>query len=198
LFEQTLSSRFHINRHRNGPFAAERERYLSFLIAEGRSRSTLKAVTGLLYCMAERLPLDGADITPMQIEAAAKQWSVTCGGCKSYRHNMERWFVFHATNWMRLLGRLQEQPSMQAFASELEAFMTFEEQERGFAPATVERVKRCLSEFLNWVADERKALRKITPEDIARYISRKSAERRWNGSRKCTAALPSASTTRWN
>ena len=80
---------------------------------------------------------------------------------------------------MRLLGRLREQPSKQAFASELEAFATFEEHERGFAPATVMRVKRCLSEFLNWVAGERKALRMITPEDIARYISGKSAERSW-------------------
>ena len=56
----------------------------------------------------------------------------------------------------------------QAFASELDAFATFEEQERGFAPATMVRVKRCLSKFLNWVAGKRKALRKITPEDIAR------------------------------
>ncbi len=179
MFDQILSCRFHINRHRNGPYATERERYLAFLIAEGRSRSVLKAVPGLLYCMAERLPLDGADITPMQIEAAAKQWSATCGGCKSYRHNMERWFVFHATNWMRMLGRLQAQPSKQAFAVELDTFLRIEEQERGFAPATVVRVKHSLSEFLNWVADEHKTLRKITPEDIARYISRKSAERRW-------------------
>ena len=57
--------------------------------------------------------------------------------------------------------------------------MDFEEQERGFAPATIVRVKRCLSEFLNWVAGERKTLRKLMPEDIARYVSRMSVERRW-------------------
>jgi site-specific recombinase XerD len=179
MFEKILSRRFHLNRHRSGPYAEERERYLALLMEEGRSRSILKAVRSLLYCMAERLPLHRATVTPTQIEAAARQWSATRGGCESYRHNMERWFVFHATNWMRVLGRLQEQPSKQAFASELEAFVTFEEQERGFAPATVVRVKRCLSEFLNWVAGERKALRKITPEDIAGYVSRMSAERRW-------------------
>jgi len=53
MFEKILSRQYHLNRHRNGPYAAERERYLAFLIAEGRSRSILKAVTGLLYCMAE-------------------------------------------------------------------------------------------------------------------------------------------------
>src|SRR6185437_16256819 len=117
MFEKILSRRFHLNRHRSGPYAEERERYLTLLMEEGRSRSILKAVTSLLYCMAERLPLDRATVTPTQIEAAARQWSTTRGGCESYRHNMERWFVFHATNWMRMLGRLQEQPSKQAFTS---------------------------------------------------------------------------------
>jgi integrase/recombinase XerD len=179
MFEKVLSRRFYINCHRSGPYAAERERYLAFLIAEGRSRSILKAVTGLLYHMAERLPLDGAFVTSAQIEAAARQWSATLGGCQSYRHNMERWFVFHGTNWLRMLGRLQKQPSVQAFAAELEAFLAFEEQERGFAPATLARVRRCLGEYLNWVAGKRKTIREILPEDIAGYISRMSVERRW-------------------
>jgi integrase/recombinase XerD len=179
LFELSLSRRFHINRHCNGPYAVERDNYLSFLVAEGRSRSILKAVTSLLYCMAERLPLHHATVTPAQIEAAAKQWSTSLRRCEKNKHWAERWFVFHATNWMRLLGRLQEHPPKQAFASELEAFVDFEEHERGFAPATIVRVKRCLSEFLNWVAGERKTLRKLMPEDIARYVSRMSVERRW-------------------
>jgi site-specific recombinase XerD len=179
VFEQILSSRVHINRHRNGPYAAERERYLRFLMEEGRSRSILQAITGLLYCIAERLPLDSATVTHAQIEAVAKQWRATRGGCESYRHNMERWFVYHATSWMRLLGRLHEQPCTRAFAPELEAFLIFEEQERGFASATLVRVRRCLSEFLNWVVGQRKTFRQIAPEDIARYISSRSAERRW-------------------
>ena len=83
MFEQTLSRRFHINRRSNGPYPVERDRYLSFLVAEGRSRSILKAVTNLLYCMAERLPLHHATVTPAQIEAAAKLWCVTLGGCES-------------------------------------------------------------------------------------------------------------------
>ena len=31
MFEQTLSRRLHIDRHRTGPYAAERRLYLSFL-----------------------------------------------------------------------------------------------------------------------------------------------------------------------
>jgi site-specific recombinase XerD len=179
LFEQTLSPCFPINRDCNGPYPVERDRYLSFLVAEGRSPSILRAVTTLLHCMAARLPLHRATVTPAQIEAAAKQWSTSLRRSEKNKHWAERWFVFHATNWMRLLGRLHEQPSKQAFACELDAFAAFEEQERGFAPATMVRVKRCLSQFLNWVAGARKTLRKITPEDISRYIALMSAERRW-------------------
>jgi hypothetical protein len=83
VFEQILSSRVHINRHRNGPYASERERYLRFLMEEGRSRSILQAITGLLYCIAEQLPLDSATVTHAQIEAAAKQWRATRGGCET-------------------------------------------------------------------------------------------------------------------
>jgi integrase/recombinase XerD len=179
LFEQTLSRRIDINRHCNGPYAVERDRYLSFLVAEGRSRSILKAVTGLLYCMAEHLPLDQATITPAQIEAAAKLRSASLGGCKSYRHNMERWFVFHATNWLRFLGRLQMPPTKQAFAAELDAFLHFEEQERGFASATIVRARQSLSIFLSWIAGRHRTLRAITPEDISSYISTMSGQHRW-------------------
>jgi hypothetical protein len=179
LSEQTLSRRFHINRRSIGPYAVERDRYWSFLVAEGRSRSCLRAVTNLLYCMAERLPLHHEAVTPAQIEAAAKQWRTTLGGCKSYRHNMERWFVFHATNWLRFLGRLQVPLIKQAFAAELDAFLRFEEQERGFAPATIVRAKHSLIMFLSWIAGRHKTLRAITPEDISSYISTMSGQHLW-------------------
>lgn len=179
MFEQTLSRRSDIERHSSGPYAVERDHYLSFLVAEGRSRSILKAVTGLLYCMAEYLPLEQATITTAQIEAAARKWTLTRGGCTSYRHNWGRWFVFHATNWMRFLGRLQETLPKQAFTLELDAFLVFEEEERGFAPATIDRIRRCLSLFLNGIASKRKKFSEIVPEDISHFIATMSAERRW-------------------
>lgn len=179
MSEQTLSRRSHINRHCTGPYATERNRYLSFVVAEGRSRSCLKAVTNLLYCMAERLPLHLETVTPAQIEAAAQQWSTTLGGCENYRHNMERWFVFHATKWLRFLGRLQVPLIKQVFATELDAFLRFEEQERGFAPATIMRAKHSLIMFLSWIAGRHKTLRAIMPEDISSYISTMSGQHRW-------------------
>lgn len=70
MFDQLLSRHFHILRHRSGPYSEERQRYLSFLIQEGRSRKTLQDVCGLLYSIAQVLPLDRR-VTIPQIEAAA-------------------------------------------------------------------------------------------------------------------------------
>ena len=70
MFDQLLSRKFHILRHQSGPYSEERQRYLSFLIQEGRSRSTLQAICGLLYSIAQLIPLD-VSVTIPQIEAAA-------------------------------------------------------------------------------------------------------------------------------
>jgi site-specific recombinase XerD len=57
--------------------------------------------------------------------------------------------------------------------------LRFEEQERGFAPATIVRVKHSLIMFLSWIAGRHKTLRAITSEDISSYISAMSGQHRW-------------------
>lgn len=179
MFEQILSRRFHINRHRNGPYAAEREHYLSSLVAEGHSRSLLQSVTPLLYSLAERLPLHRGSVTPFQIETAARQWAGTLRRSDENRRHAETWFTFHATGWLRLLGRLQEPVIERPFAAELDAFLHFEARERGLTSATLGQQRRCLGEFLTWAAAEVRTLRAITPEEISRYFSIRAARRRW-------------------
>lgn len=94
MFERILFRRSDLSRHRNGPYAKERERYLALLMEEGRSLPTLRQIANLLYHMAEQLPLSLPSVTPTQIEAAARQWSTTLVRCRSSRHRMETKFVF--------------------------------------------------------------------------------------------------------
>jgi len=103
MFERILFRRSNLSRHRNGPYAKERERYLTLMMEEGRSLPTLRQIAHLLYHMAEQLPLSLPSVTPTQIEVAARQWSTTLVRCRSSRHRMETKFVFHATNWLRML-----------------------------------------------------------------------------------------------
>ena len=168
MFERILFRRSDLSRHRNGPYAKERERYLTLLMEEGRALPTLRQIANLLYHMAEQLPLSRPSVTPTQIDAAARQWSATLVRCHSSRHRMETKFVFHATNWLRMLGRLQKPVSQLPFTTEQDAFLHFEQQERGLADASLKMHRTHLRPFLNWAADQVKILRKITPEDISR------------------------------
>jgi len=179
MFERILFRRSDLSRHRNGPYAKERERYLTMLMEEGRALPTLRQIANLLYHMAERLPLNLPSITPAQIEAAAKQWSTVLVRCRSSRHRMETKFVFHATNWLRMLGRLQKPVSQLPFTIELDAFLHFEQQELGLADASLMMHETHLRPFLNWAADHIKTLRKITPVDISRYFTWQAAQRPW-------------------
>ena len=179
MFERILFRRSNLSRHRNGPYAKERERYLTLLMEEGRSLPTLRQIANLLYHMAEQLPLSLPSVTATQIEAAARQWSATLVRCRISRHRMETKFVFHATNWLRMLGRLQKPESKLPFTTEQDAFLHFEQQERGLADASLKMHKTHLRPFLNWAADQVKTLRKITPEDLSRYFVWQAAQRRW-------------------
>ena len=114
MFDQLLSRQFHILRHQSGPYSEERQRYLSFLIQEGRSRSTLQAICGLLYSIAQLLPLD-VSVTIPQIEAAANEYGRARHCSQRSLHVVKRWFVYHATKWLRLLGRLHEPVEHWAF-----------------------------------------------------------------------------------
>ena len=42
MFERILFRRSDLSRHRNGPYAKERERYLTLLMEEGRTLPTLR------------------------------------------------------------------------------------------------------------------------------------------------------------
>jgi hypothetical protein len=125
MFDQLLSRQFHILRHRSGPYSEERQRYLSFLIQEGRSRKTLQDICGLLYSIAQVLPLNRR-VTIPQIEAAADGYGNARHCSRRSLHAAKRWFEYHATKCFRLLGRLIEPVAKQAFGLELEAFLTFE------------------------------------------------------------------------
>ncbi|MFZ0275868.1 MAG: tyrosine-type recombinase/integrase, partial [Candidatus Sulfotelmatobacter sp.] len=178
MFDQLLSRKFHILRHQSGPYSEERQRYLSFLIQEGRSRSTLQAICGLLYSIAQLIPLD-VSVTIPQIEAAADEYGRPRHCSQRSRHVVKRWFVYHATKWLRLLGRLREPVAKQAFGLELEAFLTFEIRERGLAPETILNRRRSLSVFLTWLATKVESLAEVTPDHIACYFTTVGVQRRW-------------------
>ena len=77
MFEQLFPHPATLARYRQSPCAAERQLYLSRLMQEGRSLQTLRNIAWILTYLARHLPLHQAEITPVEIEAAAATWAKT-------------------------------------------------------------------------------------------------------------------------
>jgi site-specific recombinase XerD len=170
MFEQLFPHQATVARYRQSPFAAERELYLSRLMQDGRSLQTLRNIAWILMYLARHLPLHQAEITPPEIEAAAAEWAMTTHRSSTCLRIGMREFVFHATNWMRLLGRLREPEVKRPFAAETDAFLQFAVNERGLSPSTVRHYRVCVGEFLCWVEQQKKAVREVTLEDLSSYF----------------------------
>src|ERR1035441_2328764 len=170
MFEQLFTRQAAIARHHSSPFAAERLSYLFHLLEEGHSNSRLYSVAHLLMAIAQQLPLNRPGIDRAEIEAAAEAWATTTRRSALCLHTGKREFVFHATKWLRLLGRLHEPQRQQPFASEMDAFLRYGQQERGLASSTLDRYRRYLAEFFIRLDRQNKALRDVTLDDISAHI----------------------------
>ena len=170
MFEQFFTQPATIAHHHSSPYATERRRYLSLLMEEGRSHNSLRVVAELLISYAQHLRLDRAEIGASDIEVAAEAWAKTRHRSVSCLRAGKREFVFHATKWLRLLGRLCEPQAEPPFAFEREAFLRFQLYERGLAHITVDHYRRSIDEFLIRLDRQGKALCDVTPDDISLHI----------------------------
>jgi site-specific recombinase XerD len=170
MFEQLFLRRAAVARHHASPFASERLSYLSHLMEEGHSRRRLRSVAHLLMAMAQHLPLHHAELYASDIEVSAEAWARSTHRSASCLHAGKREFVFHATKWLRLLGRLREPEVEHPFAMERGAFLQFGLCERGLAPATIDRYQQDLGEFLIRLDRQNKALCDVTPDDISLHL----------------------------
>ena len=182
MFEQLFQRSHHLARHQTGPYSNERQIYLSHLIAEGRARNTLNQMPCLLLSIARYLSIDRDGVTMEEIELAAERW--LCSPHHKYssirsRRGAKTAFIFHATKWLRLLGRLHQPVTECRFSSEIEAFLRFQRDERGLAPSTVSRRHKHVHLFLASVRPHSKTLKQFTPADVSLYLNT-PALRRWS------------------
>jgi hypothetical protein len=170
MFEQFFTQPATIAHHRSSPYATERRRYLSLLMEEGRSRNSLRLIAELLISYAQHLPLHRAKICSSDIESSAETWAKTRHRSASCLRTGKRQFVFHATKWLRLLGRLYEPQVEHPFALEREAFLRFQLLERGLAPITIDHYQRSIDELLIRLDRQNKTLCDVTPDDVSLHI----------------------------
>jgi site-specific recombinase XerD len=166
-----------IARYLAGPFADERERFLKECEGRGYSRSMLQKIAWVLLAVAHRIHIDHGKVTRRDIEQAVdgrarfKRRPDVAQDSKSSR----QLFVHVVTEWTRSLGCFEPPAEVERpFASQINAFVRYLQNERGLSPVTVSTRRERLVWFLESLHPSRDSLHTISIADVDTFIEAKS------------------------
>jgi integrase/recombinase XerD len=170
----------HVARHRDGPAAGARARYLIHCANYGAARTTLVGLASRLLAIAQRIDVSsGRTITLREVEVAGQCWARHRRRPRHLRGQRSPFQVFFqvATDWLRFLGCLEEpsdEPS--PFAAQLDEFSTYQDNERGLSPATIRTQHVLLEDFLIPLIASKGSLARITIDDIDSFLRLKGEQ----------------------
>lgn len=166
MFENLFPSKAACTRHRVGPLAAERERYLQHCAEQGSTHASLcVSARSLLWVAEHMLPtdLDGVDAARLrEIVHGGPSGTVAPTTAATRMHNARPWLKFIRC-WR------QQQPSI-PFKEPLERFVSWMRDERGLTPCTVSQWRSRVVTFLRWCGSTGRDLATLRPEDIDAYF----------------------------
>jgi integrase/recombinase XerD len=172
MFETLFSLESTAARHRSGPFAAERERYLRHCSAVGAADLTQRHRAHVVLRIAQKMsPSDreGVDMQRLRNIIEALNPRPT----RATAADMLR----TTRPWLKFLGWWRELEPPAAFVDELDAFVRWMRDERGLAPCTIEQWRDRTATFLLWCAQTGRNLAALEPEDIDAYFATYGAGR---------------------
>jgi len=175
MLEHLFRSESALIRHRAGPFAEERERYLRNCAEHGARRAVLRVKANELLWLCEHLRGDasqGIDIRTLQ-EIGRERRSV-CKGAST-----ERRLVDIGRPWLRFLGWWRVPMAELRFQSHLERYVTWMRDERGFSLSTVVQWRANARDFLKWYERTGRPICALEPSDVDVYFVTEGT-RRWS------------------
>jgi site-specific recombinase XerD len=169
-----------IARHRSGPHARARERYLAHCADGGVSHSMLCKIAWQLLVVASTVDLRERRVCVEEIRRAATRPAVFCRrvkhGPRASPGSSQQLFVHVATAWLRFLGRLQRpHTNSSGFSRQITAFRQYMAQDRGLSPATIQTRCERLEWFMASVPVQRRTLREISVADVDAFLASKGA-----------------------
>jgi integrase/recombinase XerD len=173
------------NRFRDAPFADERNRYLCHCAAHGARPAVLKIKRNELLWIAQRLGPDAShgvgmtDLLPIALERQSLRGAATAA----------RRIIDIGRPWLRFLGWWCEAAVAFSYRDQLDRYVGWMQNERGFTPSTVEQWGRTSRRFLQWCGETDRRLGGLTVGDIDNYIATQG-KGRW--ARVSTANVVSA------
>jgi integrase/recombinase XerD len=185
MLEQIFRDESALARHRTGPCAEERERYLQHCAERGAMRAALRVKANELLWLCQHLPPEasqGIDLPALQ-EIARERRSV-CKGATT-----ERRLVDIGRPWLRFLGWWRVPTTDLRFQSHLERYVTWMRDERGFSSSTVVQWRSKIRDFLQWYEHTDRPFSALEPSDVDVYFVTEGV-RRW--SRVSTSGIAAA------
>jgi len=155
------------HRFQDAPFADERNRYLSDCAAYGARPAVLKIKRNELLWIARRLGPDVdrgigmTELMPIALERQNLHGATTAA----------RRIIDIGRPWLRFLGWWREPAVAFLDQGQVDRYVTWMRDERGFTPATVERWGLTARRFLQWRAETGRQLGDLTVGDIDNYIA---------------------------
>jgi integrase/recombinase XerD len=153
--------------HDEVPFAEERSRYLRNFAESGASPISLRIKRNELLWIAMRLGPDasseGVDIDALRRIANERQQAYGAGDAAQR-------VVGTGRSWLRFLGWWREPSAGFEYQSQLDDYVSWMRDERGFTSSTLEQWTRVIGKFLRWCDQTNRQLRDIQAEDIDVYF----------------------------
>jgi site-specific recombinase XerD len=188
MFDRLFQRPQTLARHRAGPLLQERLRYLGHLAGQGMAHSTLCQAVSYLLIVTESLQLAAraGDVIPLsEIQLQATRWadeqhpSPTSKGRRDARQR----FLWHASQFLRFLGRLQLPPSPpRPYAATIAAFADYLSRDQGQSEQTVQTRCQVVEPFLERLGAANCCLAEITLSQIdvalMQYLSDRGCCRR--------------------
>lgn len=160
-------------RHRSGPLAAERERYLQHCANAGGSLGTQLVRSRALLWVAQRMsPSDFGGIDLPRL----KQIVHETVSPPPARYTAQALINF-SRPWLIFLGWWQEPRGHVPFADHLHRFVAWMRDERGLSSSTVAQWGSGITAFLRWLGQTGRDLSTLRSEDIDQYFVTYGAQR---------------------
>jgi integrase/recombinase XerD len=183
VFETLFKYSGVLARHRDGPFADLRERFLIHCVDQGIAQSTLLRVAREVLVIASRMDLTAErQISLPEIEAAAERWSRYQKRCR--RADCLKWsrelFIQTAVPWLRFLKLLQESEHQpHPYEHIVQDFASFMRDERGLSEITIQSGCWYVNRFLDWLTEQNRSFDDVALQDVDAFLAG-NGKTRWN------------------
>ena len=173
MFDQLFSRPGAVAIHTNGPWAAERIRYLTHCQERGDALATRRLKACNLLWIARGVGVTG----DLHLSSEQVQALVDRGYHRHHRHRRDirnrharRRLARHARAWLRYLGVFKRPAEAIQFQSFLESYCRWAKDERALSEATIECFRRRTKQFLQWYGRLGNPLEEIQPTHIDAYL----------------------------